>query len=469
MRQLTAADAAFLNIERRRTPMHLTSLLIFDQSEVPGGAVTFERIRQTVSERSQSLPTYRDRLLRVPFELGYPWWYNDGKFDIDFHVRHLTLPEPGDWHQLCTQTGRLASRPLDMSKPLWQITVIDGLDHVDEIPAGSFALLLKTHHSAIDGASGMQLLASLLDHEPEPASIGDVEIVRDARPSSGRLVQNALASTIRQQASLAKTVATGLPGMSDLAKRIAESRGDPSGLGHAPSTRFGAKVTSGRVFEGTWVGLNELRSVKKLVDGTTVNDVILSIVGGTLRRYLAAHDELPEGSLLTAVPISVRAEGDTTPGTQVSAMVVPLHTEIADPIERLTAVRDSATQSKEMSDALNAAHLLDAANQLPPGLATMGTRVLSQLGMSRQGRRFFNTTVTNVPAPPGPHYTCGARLVAHFGMGPLLDGAGLFHSVMGVELQLFLSVTACRAMLPDPGFYRQCMDETVAEFIALID
>ncbi|MCP5025880.1 MAG: wax ester/triacylglycerol synthase family O-acyltransferase [Actinomycetia bacterium] len=466
MRQLTATDAAFLNLECHRTPMHLTSLLIFDQSETPGGFVSFEQILQTVNERASLLPTYRERLLKVPLDLGYPWWYDDGEFDAEFHVRQLALPKPGDWHQLCIQTARLASRPLDLTRPLWEMTVIEGLDHVEGIPAGSLAMVLKTHHSAIDGASGMQLLATLLDSEPQPDPIEPGAVIRDSRPSPGRLVQMALASTIRQPARLAKTVATGLPGVGNLVKRVGETGFDPSGLGQAPSTRFGAKVTPHRVFEGTTIELDDLRPVKGLVDGATVNDVILSIVGGTVRRYLDVHGELPDKSLITAVPISVRSEGDTTPGNQLSAMVMPLHTDIADPIERLAAVRQSAVESKLMSEAVNATHLLDAASQVPAGLATLGMRLVTQLGLSQQGRRVFNTTVTNVPGSAKPSYMGGARLVGHFGMGPIQDGAGLFHAVMGVERRLFLSVTACRETLPDPAFYRQCMDDSVAELAA---
>ncbi|MCP4961344.1 MAG: wax ester/triacylglycerol synthase family O-acyltransferase [Actinomycetia bacterium] len=466
MRQLTATDATFLNIERPGAPMHLTSLLIFDQSDRPDGRVVFQQILDAVEERSAALPTYRQRLLKVPFDLGYPWWYDDGTIDVEAHVRHMTLPEPRDWAQLCMEVGRLHSRPLDMAEPLWELTVIDGLDHVEGVPAGSFAMVLKTHHCAIDGASGMQVLATLLDPEPNTPKIKPSVTTPDTRPTRGHLIRKAMTSAAQQQTRLVKTVATGLPAVGDLIRHVGEVRSTPDAPNQAPTSRFGGEVTAERAIEGTSIDMFDLLAVRNLVAGATINDVVLSIVGGTLRRYLAAHDEVPDKSLVAAVPISLRREGDTDPGNQVSLMTVPLHTDIADPIERLGAIGQSAAGSKEMSQALIDTHLIDAASQMPAALVTFSTRLAAQLGVGQQARRLFNTAVTNVPGTREPSYTCGARLVSHFGFGPLQNGAGLFHCVMGVEKRLFLAVTACPEMLPDAAFYRHCMEKDIAEHVA---
>jgi WS/DGAT/MGAT family acyltransferase len=277
----------------------------------------------------------------------------------------------------------------------------------------------------------------------------------------------ALASTVRHQAQLVKTLASGLPGVAGLAKEVLpDLTGEAGSQLRAPSTRFGDKVTADRAFDGTAIELDDVAAVRNLVEGATVNDVILSIVGGAVRRYLGTHGELPDISLLSAVPVSLRVEGDTTPGNQVSVMALSLHTDVADPVERLAAIHASAVGARRVADALGTTHLADAAAHVPAAMAVVGTRLVARLGLNQQARRLFNTTVTNLPGPRAPSYACGARLVAHFGLGPVLDGVGLFHAVMGVERRLFLSVTSCGAMLPDPVFYRQCLDESIAEHTA---
>ncbi len=469
MRQLTATDAAFLNLEQPRTPMHLTSLLVFDRSETSGGPVTFDRIRSTIEERGAMVPSFRQRLVKVPFDLGYPWWYDDGGFDSGYHVRHATLPEPGDWRQLCELTEELAGRPLDLARPLWEVTVVDGLDRVDGVVPGSLALVLKTHHAAIDGISGMELLATLLTSEPESELPEPGATSGESRPAPVHLARLALRSAARHPAQLAKALATGLAEVPRLAREVLpELTGAEGPQFRAPSTRFGGKVTSDRAFDATAIEFDDVSAIRTLVERATVNDVILSVVGGALRRYLIAHGELPDTSLLCAVPVSLRVDGDTTPGNQVSAMPVSLHTDVVDPLARLHAIHTSTLGAKRISDAVNASHWAGLADHVPAAVAAVGTRLVIRLGLNQQARHLFNTTVTNVPGPREPSYTCGARLVAHYGLGPVVDGSGLFHSVMGVERRLFLSITSCRAMLPDPVFYRACLDESVAEHAALV-
>ena len=475
MRQLTATDAAFLNLEQPRTPMHLTSLLVFDCSDAPGGPASFERIRSTIEERGALVASYRQRLAKVPFDLDYPWWYDGGSFDSGHHIRRATLPKPGDWRRLCDLTEELAAKALDLTRPLWEVTVVDGLDHVEGVAPGSFALVLKTHHAAIDGISGMELLATLLTAEPEhhPPEHHPPELPQpgstdgEQRPTPGRLARLALRSATRHQARLATTLAAGLADVPGLAREVLPElvRGEGRQL-RAPSTRFGGKVTAERAFDGIVIEFDDVSAIRRLIDGATVNDVILSVVGGALRRYLIAHDELPDASLLCAVPVSLRSDGDTTPGNQVSAMPVSLHTDVTHAAARVEAIHISALAAKRVSDAVTTSRFAVVADHVPAAVAMAGTRLVARLGLSQQARHLFNTTVTNVPGPRAPSYTCGSRLIAHYGLGPVVDGSGLFHSVMGVERRLFLSVTACRAMLPDPAFYRTCLAESLAEHIA---
>ncbi len=225
----------------------------------------------------------------------------------------------------------------------------------------------------------------------------------EPRPPGRRLARMALASTVRHQAQLVKTLASGLPGVPGLAKQVLpDFTGEAGSQLRAPSTRFGDKVTADRAFDGTVIELDDVAAVRNLVEGATVNDVILSIVGGALRRYLRTHGELPDMSLLSAVPVSLRAEGDTTPGNQVSVMALSLHTDVADPVERLVAIHASAVGARRVADALGPTHLADAAAHVPPAVAAVGTRLIARLGLNQQARRLFNTTVTNVPGPRAP-------------------------------------------------------------------
>lgn len=457
----------FLNVETGTSPMHLTSLLIFDQSDVPDGHITFKQILELVRERAGNIPTYRQRLLKVPLGLGYPWWYDDNSFDIEFHVRHIALPQPGNWRQLCIQTARLASRPLDMQRALWEMTIIEGLNHVDGVAPGSFALVLKIHHAAIDGASGTHLLSELLDASPIPqpherAWNGAGPTFKPPPPLE--LAVKAVTSTVRQQVGMAKSAAQGLPALKELVRGLPDTREIiGNSTTRAPATVFDGKVSPHRVFDGTTIELDSLKPIRAEVEGATVNDVLLSIVAGGLRSYLTAQGELPEESLRVAVPISVRAEGDTQAGNQVSAMVVPLHTDIDDAQARLAAITESTQATKVLASAVGATNLTEVASATPAVFVALGTRLAAQLGLTRQASQMMNTTVTNVPGSRTPLYLCGAKLVGYFGMGPLLDGAGLFHSIMGVERTLFLSMTSCREMMPDPGFYRECLEASVAE------
>ena len=164
MKQLSGHDAAFLYLETPNAHMAGTTLMIYDQSSAPGGRVTFKGILQDIEERLHLARSFRQRLCWVPLNYDHPYWIEDRNFDLEYHVRHIALPKPGDWRQLCIQTARLLSRPLDLSKPLWEMYVIEGLDNVEGVAPGSFALVLKTHHAAIDGVSGMELLSAI--HDP---------------------------------------------------------------------------------------------------------------------------------------------------------------------------------------------------------------------------------------------------------------------------------------------------------------
>ena len=227
----------------------------------------------------------------------------------------------------------------------------------------------------------------------------------------------------------------------------------------APRTRFNGNVTTHRVVEGRRFPLADARRAKSAIDGATINDVVLSVVGGAIRSYLDAKGELPDESLTAMAPISVRSEDQKgSGGNQVSGMVVSLASDLADPLERLAAVRQSTHQSKEFSQAIGARTLTDYSQFIPGGLAGLAARTTSRFGVAQRGNPVVNVTVTNVPGPREPLYFAGARLVTLMGMGPVTDGMGLIHPVTSYCDELIIAATSCREMMPDPGFYAECIE-----------
>jgi diacylglycerol O-acyltransferase / wax synthase len=231
-----------------------------------------------------------------------------------------------------------------------------------------------------------------------------------------------------------------------------------------PRTRFNGTVTAHRVLDGRSFDLETIRAMKKAVKGATVNDVVLAICGGSLRKYLQDKRELPSESLLAMAPISVRTKAQRgTGGNQVSAMIVPLHTEIHHPLERLNAVHEGAVQSKALTQAVGARLLTDYGQFIPSALAGSAARLYSRFGLANSANPFFNTVVTNVPGPQQPLYFCGARMVTTYGMGPIGDGLGLIHGVFSYCGQITIAATSCRKQMPDPAFYAKCLQDSFDE------
>jgi WS/DGAT/MGAT family acyltransferase len=463
MQQLSGLDASFLYFETANGPMHIGSLSIYDQSTAPGGLVTFKSLLQNVEERLHRARCFRQKLVRVPLDLDHPYWVEDDAFDLEYHLRHIALPKPGDWRQLCIQTARLHARPLDLSRPLWEMTVIEGLDNVPGLPPGSYGVVTKIHHAAIDGVSGAELIAAIHDLEPD-AQVPPPE--KEWRPEpapslleiGGRLALN----NVRQPFRAARLLSRSIPAVRRLRQQLATSR--PQTDEPVPRTRFNGSVSPHRVVEGRAFDLGEIREIKKTVVGATVNDVVIAICGGALRRYLLHHHELPEESLWAMTPVSVRSEDESdAAGNQVSGMVMSVRSDVADPAERLAQVTEGSQRSKDLSRAVGARLLTDATQFIPGSLAGLAARTYSRFGLANRIDPFFNTVITNVPGPQVPLYWNQARLVSTFGYGPVVDGMGIIHAVYSYCGALTITATACREMMPDPAFYAGCLQASFDE------
>lgn len=459
MQQLSAQDASFVYLETPHTPMHIGSVAIYDPSTAPGGFVRFKDILSFIQARLGGARSFRQRLVRVPFDLDHPYWIEDPEFDIEYHVRHIALPKPGDWRQLSIQAARLHSRPMDLTKPLWEFTIVEGLDNIEGLPPGCFAIVSKVHHAAIDGMSGVEMSAAVHSISPD---VSPPEGVDDWKPENMPQVADLLArsylNNLVQPMRVMETIGRSLPGMGKLAAQVGKGGVSVRNARPAPRTRFNGKVGAHRAWDAVPFPLADVRAIKDAVPGATVNDVVLSIVGGALRTYLTGRDDLPKETMTAMAPISVRGTGEKAAmGNLVSAMVVGLGTQIADPLERLRFVHDEAVNSKAMTNAVGAKNLADYSQLMPSALAGLGARLYTRIGAANAHAPAFNCVVTNVPGSRVPLYFCGAQMVGMYGTGPVFDGMGIIHPVYSYGDTIAISFTADRDMLPDPAAYADAL------------
>lgn len=449
--------------------MHIGSILVYNPETAPGRFVRFKDILQFIGARAQLSRTMRQRLVRVPFDLDYPYWVEDPDFDLEYHVRHVALPKPGDWRQLCIQAARIFARPLDLDRPPWEFTVVEGLDNVPGVSPGSFAMVTKVHHAAIDGMSGIDLMEALhtlrpTDPPPNKPDTWKPERIPNPIELLGKSYFNAVTNPLRQLEVAAKAA----PGLAKAIKGLVVKDFTVSADMLAPKSRFNRKISPHRVVEGRSFKLADIKAIRALADGAKVNDVFLAIIGGAMRKYLLANDDLPKKTLTAMAPISVRATGEKGDmGNQVAAMIAPLGTHIADPAERLAFVFSQTANSKAMSDAIGARNMTEISKVSPALFMALGAQLYTRLGLANRGATPpFTTIVTNVPGPPVPIHFTGARLESMMGLLCLTDGLGLGHVVQSYCDEATIAFTADRELLPDPDFYVKCIEDSFAELLS---
>ena len=465
MKRLGIIDAAFINMENPTVPQQIGSLGIYDPSTAPGGFVRFKDVLTSFERRLERMPIFRTRLVEVPFGLDRPYWVLDPHFDVEFHIRHIALPKPGDWRQLCIQIARLHSRPIDMSRPLWEAYIIEGLDNIPNLPKGSFAVYTKMHHSLVDGGGGANFMAAIHDLEPvppapdesrdPPARFGDLQ------PSDVRLLGKSLLRTGTRLVSTVRGTAQLVGGLASMARRMLGDELPPAQLS-SPKSRFDQPVGHNRVFEATQFTLDEIKALKNAAD-VTVNDICVAIVAGAMRQYLLAHNELPEESLAASMPVNMRSRvGETQDNNQVGAMQAQLHTNIKDPLERLRAIKKSLDDAKAYIDT-PLVRIVGLPGALPPAIAKPLARAYVRNKLTRYLPMGQATVITNVPGPPFDLYCAGARMVTYYPLGLINPGLGLFHAIFSCAGKVAISITGDRDQMPDPEFYRECLEASYEE------
>jgi WS/DGAT/MGAT family acyltransferase len=426
MRQLSGHDASFLYADTIHANSNVTFVQIYDQSTAPGGKVRFKTILAHIQSRLHRSPIFRSKLLRVPFEFDDPYWVEDEYFDLEYHVRHIALPKPGDWRQFCIQASRIHARALDLHRPLWEIYVIEGLDSIAELPAGSFALLTKIHHAAIDIESRNEFIEVLHDTTREPPKPEPPEPwFPDRAPGALWLLSRAGINAMFSPWRLMGPFARATPAMMTFANDLLHPEH------HRAATRFNAVVSPHRVFDTRRFLREEFESIRRLVAGATVNDAVLAVCSGGLRRYLEAHAELPQADLAALVPLGIGAEhGPAAPSRRIQ-----FGTNIADPVQRLAWIR---------------------------GQTSAADRVATARGMPLPA-----CTIAHVPGPSAAVYLHGARMTYFSAVLPIADGMGLVFAVTGYDGRIVVSPTSCRELMPDPQAFTQCVRDSFQEYLAL--
>jgi diacylglycerol O-acyltransferase / wax synthase len=477
MRYLSGTDTHMLYSDAPHAMNMIAPIGIFDPSTAPGGEVSYDDVLGYVGARLHLSTTFRERLVRVPLGLDRPMWINDEYFDIEYHVREIALPAPGTWEQLTTQVARIGARPLDMTRPPWELYVIQGVDSVSWTPKGSFAMMLKLHHAAVDGVSGAELITALMEPGPDvvvPAAADDW--TPEAPPSTlGRLVRGGVQTVARPVLS-ARTILRAVGGVpSQVKTQLFRPEGTPK-LGSSASSRFNTSISPHRVWDFVAFDLADVKAIKNAVPGVTVNDVAVTIVGGAVRRYLEHHGEGRDTSLNAIMPISARPTATqqtttahdskdgkgATGGNRFVMTLIPIGTQIADPVERLHDVKRSTESAKEYGT--SASDLVESTELIPGAL--IGTtqkaviKIVNRLGQAAGA----HLIVTNVPGPRQPMYFAGAKATGYSGMAPVVDGVGLIIGIGGYVDDFSVTFTADRDMMPDPEFFSQCLR---AEYAAL--
>jgi diacylglycerol O-acyltransferase / wax synthase len=470
MKKLSGQDALFLHIDRPNFGTHGSMIYIYDQEDVPAGPLRFKQILRHIEQNLDAAPFFRRKIVQVPLSLGYPYWALDDQFDINFHVRHSALPKPGDWRQFCILASRIQSRQIDLSRPPWEMHVIEGLDNIDWLPKGSFAILTKGHHAAMDGSAFAELTWALHDLEAHKgrrkpvvrkATVANLEVAPSTLSLLAHALKDNLTAPLRMAGPAAKVVPKlGSMALAKVGRMIAGERME------ATKTRFNAQVSSQRVFDTAIFEFDQVRAIRAAVPGVTINDVVLAIIGGAMRKYLQGHKELPKGTLKAASPVNTRVDkgATTTEGNNISVVTFPLGTDIASPLERLAAVHEATVRTKETANAVGASELTDLSKYAPPATLAFAGRLVTLTGLGGQGPfPLHHTAVSNVPGPTVPIYLLGARMRYWSCVAPIADGMGLFHAVTSCDGKLFVSPTSTPEMLPDIAHYTQCIRDSMLE------
>lgn len=443
MQRLSGLDASFLYLETAQQPLHVCSILEIDTSTMPGG-YTFDRFRDALNQRIKSMPEFREKLADSRFNLDHPVWVDDKDFDLDRHLHRIGLPAPGGRHELAEICGHIASLPLDRTRPLWEKWVIENVSGTDPQQGGCVAVLTKVHHAGVDGVTGASLMSQLCSTEADAPPPDPVDGPGDA--SSLEIAVTGAVKFATRPLKLVNALPLTVSSVVDTVRRAR------SGLAMAPpfaapKTAFNTNVTGHRNVAFAQLDLEDIKTVKNHF-GVKVNDVVMALVSGVLRKFLHDRGELPDNSLVAMVPVSVHDRSDRPGRNQVSGMFSRLETQIANPAERLKAIAEANSVAKQHSSAIGATLLQDWTQFAAPAVFGAAMRVYAASRLSG-ARPVHNLVISNVPGPQVPLYYVGCEVKAMYPLGPIFHGSALNITVMSLNGKLDVGIVSCPELLPD--------------------
>jgi len=469
IQQISGSDATFLYAESPTSPMHVGSVIIVE------GSLKYDDFKKTMASKLHQIPKFRKRLLNVPFNLDYPYWVDDPNFDIDLHLNRIKLPDPSDWTTLRETTATIFSAPLDLRRPLWSVSFIEGIDEISQIPKGSVAIITKVHHVMIDGSSGVGILGILFDKDendakgnyPEPKEF-DPDPLPDELTLLVKSGQDFIKNPLKIPKIISETVLSFVK--SGIAKKFSNQKEFSKSGFPVPKTIFNGTISPKRTWGTAILSFERINVLRKLAE-VTINDVILAICAGAIRKYLLEKEKLPSQPLVANVPISIRVKDSSESkkmNNQISNMLVQIATHIADPIARLEYIQEQTNLGKVKHKAVGAKSLAQMANSVPFGLANLAAGLYSKYNIKELHRPPFNVTITNVPGPRGVLYIKGHKIVTIFGLTPVVDGFGLIIAAFSYNGQVSITTTSDAKTMPDVGVFSKYIRESANELEKLI-
>ena len=465
MRHLSALDALFLQLETPETPMHVGSLMLLRRPS--GRRDAYRAIREHLVSRMHLAPVFSRRLAFIPGDIANPAWLRANDVDLDYHVRRIRLPKPGSPTQLEAAVARLHEEPLDRARPLWQVVVIEGL------ASGQVGYYSKVHHAALDGQGGVAVAQAILDVEPKPGpGTGQARArpvpgpgVGRLPPSTAKLVASALRSTVAQYGRILKSVPDIVTGLAR-GGAVAVTSGDlrRKGLALGPRTAFNSAIGSERVFATARIPLAGAKKIARHYDAK-LNDAVLAICSGALRRYLAKQRGMLAKPMIGAVPVSLRAPGDTTAANYVSMMLIALATNIADVEKRMAAIVKASSQAKRLTGSMRGAIPTDLPSIGLPWLMARVTPLFRSAVASKRMPVLANVIISNVPGPQVPLYLAGMRLEAYYPVSAVTHGLGLNITIVSYDGSMDFGLLAARSVMKDVRKFARHVEEAYEELL----
>lgn len=474
MQQITPMDATFLYLENESTHAHGTFVWFYDASACEPDQVHRKALLDHMRSRLQVSPIFTRKIHRLPLDFDYPYWVEDPGFELLYHVREQSSPDSGDWEGLCDLVAQFHSVPLNHDHPLWEMSLIPQVLDMPGLPENCFAILGKFHHVAIDGATGMDIIARIHDSE---GSARQKPLPTSTQADTPTLAGSLARAAIRNLGALDKArkmlvrVETRDKTLSEEAEPLDQEELpiDENNSGGVPQTLFNQAIVPQRTWDSRIFDLKIIKAMRQLNPDCTVNDVLLAICAGGLRRYLDEQGALPELSMKAGCPINIRTEDEAgAGGNMISAMIVPLYTDIDDPLQRLQAITTSTAIAKTRIEKQGSRKILDLTAMIPAQTQALAGKLVGMATQMMNRAVKFNLSVSNLPGPQGELSMLGGKLQTISAAMPVMPGFGLFLGLCTCAGRLTISMSSCANITPRIQDLGDCLQASFEEFEQLV-